>query len=152
MTNGTVTRDEFEEVKSLLGSAARYAESANRGLDRLELAQQRSQLQLDQLGGKIGQLTIAQDRTQQQLDQVTEAQRKTDQQLDQLTEAQRKTEQQLDQLTEAQRKTEQRLESFIFESQRLMSGHAESIQQLKGISDRLEALLAYVIRKDGVGE
>jgi BMFP domain-containing protein YqiC len=28
-----VTRDEFETVKQLLGSAARYAESANRGLD-----------------------------------------------------------------------------------------------------------------------
>lgn len=38
----TVTRDEFETVKELLASAARYAESSHRGLDRLELAQQRT--------------------------------------------------------------------------------------------------------------
>ncbi|NJN85565.1 MAG: hypothetical protein HC881_03650 [Leptolyngbyaceae cyanobacterium SL_7_1] len=105
-----ITRDEFETVKELLGSAARYAESAHRGLDRLELAQQRSQLQIDQLTVKI------------------------------------------DQLAEAQKKTEQRLESFIFESQRLLSGHAERITKLEGITERLEAILSYLVRREGPGE
>lgn len=109
MTNG-VTQDEFETVKQLLGSAARYAESANRGLDRLELAQQRTQLQLDQLALKV------------------------------------------DQLTEIQKKTEQRLDAFIAESQRLMTAHADRMNKLEGISERLEGLLAYVIRKEGPGE
>ncbi|NJL55663.1 hypothetical protein HC928_11015 [bacterium] len=106
----SVTRDEFETVKELLSSAARYAESANRGLDRLELAQQRTQLQLDQLAMK------------------------------------------LDQLVEAQKKTEQRLESFIFEAQRLMIKHSESIEQLKGMTERLDGVLAYLVRKESAGE
>jgi hypothetical protein len=105
-----ITRDEFETVKDLLTSAARYAESAHRGLDRLEITQQRSQLQIDQLTLK------------------------------------------LDQLAEAQKKTEQRLESFIFESQRLIVKHSESIEQLKGMTERLDGVLAYLIRKEGLEE
>lgn len=105
-----VTRDEFETVKELLASAARYAESAHRGLDRLELAQDRTQLQLDRLSVRM------------------------------------------EELAEAQKRTEARLETFIFESQRLMSGHADRLAKLEGISERLEALLAYVIRKEGPGE
>lgn len=96
MTNETVTRDEFEEVKSLLGAAARYGESTSRRLDQLAVR--------------------------------------------------------VDQLAEAQRKTEQRLESFMYETQRILTAHAETIQQLRGISDRLEALLSYVIRKQERGE
>jgi chromosome segregation ATPase len=57
----TVNRDEFETVKELLASAARYAESANERIDH-------TQQQLDQLGVKIDALTTAQDRTQRQLD------------------------------------------------------------------------------------
>lgn len=109
MTN-TVTRDEFEEVKQLLGSAARYAESANRGLERLEVAQQRSQLQIDQLTAKIDQLTI-------KLDQPSD-----------------------------------RVDSFIAESQRIMTGQTERIAQLEGISGRLEAILSYLVRQEGPGE
>jgi hypothetical protein len=105
MTN--ITRDEFETVKELLGSAARYAESAHRGLDRLEMTQQRSQLQIDQLTVKM------------------------------------------DQLTEAEQRTDQRLESFIFESQRLIAKHSESIEQIKGMTERLDGVLAYLIRKEG---
>lgn len=112
MTN--ITRDEFETVRELLGSAARYAESAHRGLDRLEMAQQRSQLQIDQLTVKMDQLTVK-----------------------------------MDQLAEAEKRTEQRLESFIFESQRLIAKHSESIEQLKGMTDRLDGVLAYLIRKEG---
>jgi TolA-binding protein len=112
-----VTHDEFETVKELLGSAARYAESAHRGLNQLELAQQRSQLQIDELATM-----------------------------------QRQSQLKLDELAEAQKKTEQRLESFVFEVQRLMSGHAERISQLEGISGRLEAILSYIVRKEGPGE
>ena len=119
MTN--ITRDEFETAKALLGSAARYAESAHRGLDRLEMAQQRSQLQIDQLTVKMDQLTV-------KIDQLTVK---------------------MDQLAEAGKRTDQRLESFIFESQRLITRHSESIEQLKGMTERLDGVLAYLIRKEG---
>jgi hypothetical protein len=60
----TVTRDEFETVKELLASAARYAESANQLIDR-------TQQQLDSLA--LSQRE-ASDRTQQQLDALAVAQ------------------------------------------------------------------------------
>jgi len=46
--------DEFETVKQLLASAARYAESANEGLERLTEKQDRTQTQLDQLVATAG--------------------------------------------------------------------------------------------------
>jgi hypothetical protein len=49
--------DELETVKQLLVSTARYAESANRRLDELTLKQDRTQSQLDQIGGKVEQLS-----------------------------------------------------------------------------------------------
>jgi uncharacterized protein (DUF3084 family) len=118
MTEQTsVTRDEFEQIKTLLASAARYAEAANAGLGRLEAAQQRSQFQIDQLTLRIDQLTLR-----------------------------------VDQLLEAQRKTEQRFEAFLFESQRLMTSHAERLNKLEGISERLEGILSYLVRQEGGGE
>jgi chromosome segregation ATPase len=56
--------DELETVKELLISAANYAESANRRIDQLSVRQDRTQQQLDQLSAR-------QDRTQQQLDQLS---------------------------------------------------------------------------------
>ncbi|PSB24170.1 hypothetical protein [Stenomitos frigidus] len=129
MTN--IARDEFETVKELLGSAARYAESAYRGLDRLEMMQQRSQLQIDQLTVKMDQLADAEKRTDQRLESfILESQ----------------------ELTKAQNRTDQRLESFIFESQRLIAKHSESIEPLKGMTERLDGVLAYLIRKEGRDE
>jgi chromosome segregation ATPase len=52
--------DDFETVKQLLISAARHAESANEGLDRLTERQDQTQRQLDQLAIKVDTLTDAQ--------------------------------------------------------------------------------------------
>lgn len=103
----TVTRDEFETVKELLFSAARYAESANQ--------------KLDQVAGKVDQLAESQLRSQAQLDLLSVR---------------------VTQLSE-------RIDSFVFESQRLFTGHGERITQLEGISERLEGILAYLVRKEG---
>ncbi|MBW4578953.1 MAG: hypothetical protein KME42_05170 [Tildeniella nuda ZEHNDER 1965/U140] len=154
MTN--ITRDEFETVKELLGSAARYAESAHRGLDRLEMMQQHSQEQIDQLIGaqrqaeqRLDRLEMTQQRSQLQIDQLTVK-------MDQLAEAQNLTNQrvstQIEELAKAEKRTDQRLESFIFESQRLITKHSESIEQLKGMTERLDGVLAYLIRKEGRDE
>ena len=124
----TVTRDEFETVKELLVSAARYAESANQKLDQVA-EQQKVNTEA------IWQLQTAQDRTQSQLDQLSATQTQTQKQLDQL--AVRVT-----QMSE-------RVDSFVFESQRLFTGHGERITKLEGISERLEGILAYLVRKQG---
>ena len=71
MTAQTVTRDEFEDVKQLLASAARYAESANARLDRVAAQQELNTNVIALLGQKIDALTTAQQRTQQQLDALS---------------------------------------------------------------------------------
>jgi len=78
--------DELADVKQLLGSAARYAESANRGLDRLT--------------AKIDDLTVAASHTQTKIDELTEVQARTQTQINDLTVAASRTQTQLDQLTQ----------------------------------------------------
>ncbi len=127
----TVTRDEFETVKQLLASAARYAESANQKLDRVATQQDVNTI-------AIANLHEAQGRTQQNLERLEQIQERSQQQLGQLSVR-------VTQLSE-------RVDSFVFESQRLHNQHAEKIEQLQGISERLEAILAYLVRKEGSGE
>jgi chromosome segregation ATPase len=112
--------DEFETVKQLLASAARYAESANEGLDRLTERQDRTQVQLDQLGSKVDRLTTAQSQTQNQLDQLTSK---------------------VDELTVAQAQSQSRLDEFVFQAQRLFTQNAERLIRLEGQTERLEALV-----------
>jgi chromosome segregation ATPase len=61
--------DEFETVKQLLASAARYAESANAKIDLLSDRQDRTQAQLDQLSRKVDDLTTIQSQTESRLDE-----------------------------------------------------------------------------------
>ena len=146
MSNGVVSRDEFETVKQLLASAASYAESANRQSDRNTALIADNSQNIAALSAGISELKASQDRTQQQLDLLGERQDRTQQQLDALSERQASSQQQIEALGEQQRSTQRQLESFIFESQRLMSGHAERIQKLEGISERLEGILSYLVR------
>jgi chromosome segregation ATPase len=119
--------DEFETVKQLLASAARYAESANEKIDQLSDRQDRTQAQLDQLSNR-------QDRTQVQIDQLSNRQDRTQAQLDQLSSK-------VDDLTTIQSQTESRLDEFIFQVQRLLTQNAERLIRVEGQADRLEALL-----------
>lgn len=112
--------DEFETVKQLLASAARYASSANEGLDRLTERQDRTQNQLDQLGSRVDRLTTAQSQTQNQLDQLTSK---------------------IDELTVAQAQSQSRLDEFVFQAQRLFTQNAERLIRLEGQTERLEALV-----------
>ena len=128
MPSEAVARDEFETVKQLLVSAASYAESANKQADRNTATIADNAAMIDRLGEKI------------------------DQSVAELKQAQDRTQQQLDELGQKQDRTQQQLDSFIFESQRLMLGHADRIQKLEGISERLEGILSYLVRKDDQGE
>ncbi|MBD2091342.1 hypothetical protein H6F67_15960 [Microcoleus sp. FACHB-1515] len=89
----TVTRDEFEDVKELLASAARYAESANARLDRVAAQQELNTSAIALLGER-------QDRTQQQLDVLAIKLDRLGDRVDQLTERVDQLTERVDQLTE----------------------------------------------------
>jgi len=66
----TTVENDLESVKTLLASAARYAESANRGLDQLTVTQTQTQAQLDRLGGRVDQLVESQAQANSRLDRI----------------------------------------------------------------------------------
>ncbi len=161
--------DEFEVVKDLLTATARYAESANQGLDRvvgiidrLTESQAASQTALDErfrqisetqiasqaaLDAQLGQLGRSQAETERQIGRISEAQAATERQIGRLFEAQAATEAQLERTSLAQAATEaqlertnQRLDEFIFQVQRLLSRDAERLDIVEGRIERLEAI------------
>jgi chromosome segregation ATPase len=161
--------DEFEIVKDLLVSTARYAESANRGLDqvvgaieRLTESQATSQAALDErfrqvsetqiasqaaLDAQLGQLGRSQAETEILFGRMSEAQAATERQIERLFEAQAATERQIERTSAAQAATEaqlertnQRLNEFIFQVQRLLSRDAERLDIVEGRIERLEAI------------
>lgn len=147
--------DEFEVVKDLLVSTARYAESANRGLDqvvgaieRLTESQAASQTALDERFRQVSETQIAsQAALDAQLGQLGRSQAETERQLGRISEAQAATERQIERLSEAQAATEaqvertnQRLDEFIFQVQRLLSRDAERPDIVEGRIERLEAI------------
>lgn len=71
MTAQTVTRDEFEDVKELLASAARYAESANEKIDRVATQQELNTSAIAVLTQKVDQLTGRVDQLTGRVDQLT---------------------------------------------------------------------------------
>lgn len=152
MPSEAVARDEFETVKQLLASAASYAESANKQADR-------NAVTIADNNQGIAELKDAQQRTQTQIDANVQAIASNNQGIAELKEAQQANTQaiadnaaMIDRLGEKQDRTQQQLDSFIFESQRLMLGHADRIQKLEGISERLEGILSYLVKKEGQGE
>ncbi len=124
--------DEFETVKELLMSAARYAESANSGLSLLTERGDRTQAQLDQLAVKVDALTNAQEGTQSQLDQLAVK-------VDALANAQEGTQAQLDRLS-------LRIDSFVFEVGRLFTQQSERLDRSEGQTERLEAIVQMLNR------
>jgi chromosome segregation ATPase len=147
--------DEFEVVKDLLTSTARYAESANRGLDRamgiidrLTESQAASQAAWDERFRQISETQIAsQAALDAQLGQLGRSQAETDRQIERLFEAQAATEAQIERTSLAQASTEaqlerttQRLDEFIFQVQRLLSRDAERLDIVEGRIERLEAI------------
>lgn len=137
-----ISRDEFEDIKALLGSAARYAEIANQ--QSAENARQ-----IADSAKLVADNAHAITRLESKLEELAEAQKATETKLAQLTEAQKATETKLTELAEAQKTTDQRLESFITESQRLLTGQADRLNRLDAMIERYDGVLAYLMRKEG---
>lgn len=70
----------------------------------------------------------------------------------QATQETRELRESIRELRDAQKRTDERLESFIFEAQRIFTQQAATIEQLKGMSERWDGVLAYLIRKEQRGE
>jgi chromosome segregation ATPase len=105
--------DDLAVVRQLLTSAATYAESANR--------------QLDRVGEKLDQAVSRQDATDAQIAQLLSAQTATDAKLDRLTER-------VDQLSS-------RMDEFVFHTQRIFNQQATVLERADGRSERLEAIM-----------
>ncbi len=112
--------DELETVKQLLVSTASYSESANRKIDRLVEAQDRTQSYLDEL-------SVKQDRTQSYLDELSVKQDRTQSHLDQQKER-------IDQLSD-------KVDAFITHTQRLFTKTGSEVEETKARTERLEALM-----------
>lgn len=121
----TTVENDLETVKALLMSAARYAESANRGFDRLTV--------------KVDDLTAIQDRTQAHLDQLGSR-------FDQLVESQTRTTAQLDQLTQKVDQLTDRVDNFVYHAQRLFTALGDRLVPIKGQTDRFEPVIKMLAR------
>lgn len=144
--------DEFETVKELLMSAARYAESANEGLDRLTERQDRTQAQLDQL-------SVAQENTQGKLDQLSErvdsfvfsAQRLFNQQAERLIQLEGQAER-LEAVVQMLARNYQAHQSQLQELQRsTQEFQRASLEQQRSNSaalERIDRILDYLLRKE----
>lgn len=127
----TVEND-LEAVKTLLFSAASYAESANRGLDRLTV--------------KVDNLTAAQDRTQAQLDQLGSRFDQLGFRVDQLVESQTQTVARLDQLTQKVDQLTERVDNFVYHAQRLFTALGDRVIPVEGQVDRFEPVIKMLAR------
>ena len=107
-------------VRQLLLSAATYAESANRGINRV--------------GEKLDQAVSRQDATDAKLDRLTEK-------VDEIADAQFQSQTQLNQLTESQSQLNQRVDQFVYHAQRLFTQIGTKLENVEGQSERLEALV-----------
>jgi ABC-type transporter Mla subunit MlaD len=147
--------DEFETVKQLLTSAARYAESANEKLDRLSEKQDRTQTQLDQLAVRVDELTAAQAHTQTQLDQLSgrvdefilQASRVFAQQGERMI--------RVEGLTESLTGVVQRLDRNYQAQQSQLQESQQSTQEFQRTTnaalERIDRILDYLLRQQGGG-
>ncbi|MCG8361805.1 MAG: hypothetical protein MJA27_00570 [Pseudanabaenales cyanobacterium] len=146
-----VRRDEFETVKQLLASAARYAESANqqseqnaiqiadnfRGIAELKQAQQ------ENLRG-IAELKQAQQENLRGIAELKQAQQENVRGIAELKQAQQENAARMKQQGE-------RIDEFVFQVNRLVSKQQQEISQLKALCDRYDGVLAYLLRQDQGG-
>ncbi len=103
----SVKRDDFLELKAVVGELAE--------------AQRRTEERLDELAQRVDQLAV-------RMDELAEAQRRTEERLGQLTVR-------VDQLAEAQRETERRLGELAQRMDQLTEAHAETRERLESMSD-----------------
>ncbi|RLD99251.1 MAG: chordopoxvirus fusion protein [Aquificota bacterium] len=101
----SVKRDDFLELKAVVGELAEAQRRTEERLGELAEAQKRTEERLDQLAQRVDELAEAQKRTEERLDQLAEAQRETERRLAELAHR-------MDQLTEAHAETRRRLESM----------------------------------------
>lgn len=127
-----VSRDEFETVKQLLASIAKYAESAQYRRSEQNAAQ------IAHNAEGIQALKLIQVENVAFIKQNANAIAALDHKLAAPV--------------EVQKQTEQRLETLIFESQRLISSNQGTIDPLKTLCDRYHSALAYLMRQEQVGD
>ncbi len=150
----TVTKAEFNELKSIVRELTEAHLKSEKRLTRLEErvselveAQNRTEARLNALADRVNELAQAQKKTEQRVNELAQAQKKTEQRVNELAEAQKQTEARLNsladrvnELAEAQKKTEDQLRKLIGE-------HRKTREQVGGLAHAIGYLLedrAYV--------
>ncbi len=100
----------------------------------LSVAQQHTEQRMEELAAaqqrteqRMGDLTVAQQ-------ELTAAQQRTEQRMEELAAAQQRTEQRMEELAAAQQRTEQRVEELAISQKQLVFDHQETRRQLGGLS------------------
>lgn len=109
--------NDLETLRDILLSTARYAESANRGLDRVATHLDQTDTQVAMLAEKVDEFVFESRRTNDRQDEVL---RQSSENLNQLS---------------------SRVDEFIFQAQRLFNQQAEASQQALGRIDQLAAIV-----------
>ena len=140
-----VRRDEFETVKQLLASAARYAESAN------QQSEQNAIQIADNFRG-IAELKQAQQENVRGIAELKQAQQEN---VRGIAELKQENVRGIAELKQTQQENAawmkqqgERIDEFVFQVNRLVSKQQQEISQLKALCDRYDGVLAYLLRKD----
>ena len=126
-----VRRDEFETVKQLLASAARYAESAN----------QQSEQNAIQIADNFRGIAELKQAQQENVRGIAELKQENVRGIAELKQTQQENAAWMKQQGE-------RIDEFVFQVNRLVSKQQQEISQLKALCDRYDGVLAYLLRKD----
>jgi len=114
-----IKREEFEELKKIVGKLALSIENLTEKVESLAIAQQRTE-------ERLNSLAIAQQRTEERLNSLAErveslaiAQQRTEERLNSLAIAQQRTEERLNSLAIAQERTEKEIRTLTITVKRI---------------------------------
>ncbi|MDB9527799.1 hypothetical protein PN498_17520 [Oscillatoria sp. CS-180] len=140
---GQVETD-LEDVRILLGSAARYAENATAIAERNAIAVADQRLDIDRLivnsettHQRLDETNRQMAQTNQQLGGTNHQMAQTSQRLDETNHQMAQTSQRLDATNRQMAQTGQRLDEFIFQSQRILSNHGERLSRVEAALETL---------------
>jgi len=151
----TVTKEEFNELKEIVGELAEAQRETGERLKELAEAQRRTEERVEQLAEAQRKTEEGLARLERTVEELAEAQKKTEERLKELAEAQRETEERLtrlerpvEELAEAQKRTEERLTRLertveqLAEAQRRTEKRVEELAEAqKKTEERVEQLI-----------
>lgn len=104
----SVTREDFSELKEIV-------KELGISQQRLNNAQERTEVKVKELAVEMKELADAQKRTEVKMEELAEAQKRTEVKVEELADAQKRTEVKVEELADAQKRTEVELKTLARE-------------------------------------